>query len=281
MTRRIDLDSVRNHADTAATLTIVGGLTAAYAFHEPHSLVVPYVILVGGGLLLTQWCVGDRGRHDDAVGRLKDCGVLAGVVWWGWLAYGSIWEREHRLEGRGEHVASAAYAACGYWTVLRSTRGKPVYYAAVLTAYCALALIPLRSNVAQYMQAWDAALHVAAYVWTYFFTLYASVATGMEPRPARVVCASMWVLLVNRWWLAAAVPLWVLQLQGLANAYSRRPDAEALPSDRERRDGPRRVAAATTASTVGVRPVGARRYDGAGAAELFANAKHFRVVDLP
>jgi len=94
MTSRVDLDSVRTHAQTAATLTVVGSLTAVYAFHEPHSLVVPYVLLTGAALLLMLWCGLSRER--DAVGRLKDCGVLAGVVWWGWLAYGSIWERDLR-----------------------------------------------------------------------------------------------------------------------------------------------------------------------------------------
>jgi len=112
---------------------------------------------------------------------------------------------------------------------MRSTAQKPVYYAVVLAAYGLGALIPMRSNVAQYLHAWDASLHVVVYLWTYFLTLYVSVATGMEPQPARVICSSMWVLLVNRWWLSTAVPLWVLHLQELAHVFSRRTTTAVPP----------------------------------------------------
>ena len=63
------------------------------------------------------------------------------------------------------------------------------------------------------------------------------VDVGGEAEAVHVVCASLWVLLVIKWWVHLVALLWVLQLQALVRFYSARPEEAEEPDDGDAEHG--------------------------------------------
>jgi len=227
MTHKVDFDSLRTHAHAICAVLLICTATAIYAFHSPHAKVIPFVILTSTlfsiGLAASTTYLGERTATQLLLCRMKRHSVLCALIWCAWLIYGSVWEANHRVGGAADAAASAVWVISGLWCTHRIYKRRPVHYAGVLLLQQCLLFIPLESSVAQYLPAWNVLVRVFAFVATYFFNLYARLATELSIDTAYLVCTSLWILFVNQWMLPALGIHWAAQLHGLSRFYSQRP----------------------------------------------------------
>lgn len=227
MPQTIDFDSVRTHAHAISTMTFTCTATAIYAFHAPHAKVIPFVVLtsvlVCSGLGLSTTYLEEHTSTQLALCQMKRNSVLCGLIWCGWLVYGSIWEEEHRLGGRQDLLCATIWLLSGIWCTLRIHRRRPVHYTGVLVLQTILLYLPLESSVAQYLPAWNVLIRVVLFGITYFFNLYVRLATQQCVDSANSISTSLWILFVNKWMLPVIAIHWMVQLHSLSRCYSQRP----------------------------------------------------------
>jgi len=231
MVKSIDFESVRTHAHAVATLLFIATATPMYAFHHPHSKVIPFIILTSVlacvGLGTSTQYLEEHTLVQHVLCQMKRCSVLCGLIWCGWLVYGSVWEREHRLSGSSDAIAALVWLLSGLWSTMRLYQQRTVHYVAVLGIQLCLLYFPLESSVAQFLPAWNVLIRVAAYVFTFFSNMYVRVAMEESVDPAHLVCTSLWILYVNKWMLPAVGIHWMVQLHALTKTYSKRPGPHA------------------------------------------------------
>lgn len=223
----IDFDSVRTHAHAITTVLLIATATGMYAFHHPHSKVIPFIILtsvlVCVGLGTSTLYLQEQTAVQRLLCQMKRSSVLCGLIWCGWLVYGSVWEREHRMSGYWDTITALVWLLSGLWSTMRLHQQRTVHYVVVLGIQLCLLYIPIESSVAQFLPAWNVLIRVTAYVLTFFSNMYVRVATEESVDSAHLVCTSLWILYVNKWMLPAVCIHWMVQLHALTKTYSKRP----------------------------------------------------------
>ena len=234
----IDFDSVRTHAHAITTILLITTSTGIYAFHHPHSKVIPIIILTSVliciGLGTSTLYLEANSAVQRILCQMKRSSVLCGIVWCGWIVYGSVWERSHRLSGFQDTMVALIWLLTGMWCTLRLYQQRTVHYVGILGIQIILLYIPIESSVAQFLPAWNVLVRVTAFVLTYFSNMYVRVALEESVDSAHLVCTSLWILYVNKWMLPAVNIHWMVQLHALSTTYSRRPkrsDAHEDPID--------------------------------------------------
>ena len=230
----IEFDSVKTHVHSLTTILLVGVHTSIYAVHSPHSHIIPYVLLTSSYGLGAVWMSTQQflpNPSTQLVCTMKRNGVVGGILWWLWLVYGSIWEREHRIGALSGWLVEGTYAALGLWSTVRHMQRRSVWYALVLGSYAALFFCPTVGNTAQYIEPLDALVRVCGFVVLFYTNLYVQLATRREVESAYLFATTMWMLMVNKWLVVLLAPHLALQLRMLSDLYSKRPEAESDESD--------------------------------------------------
>ena len=81
----INYDSIRTHLHTMTTVGVVLAESIAYAFHEPHSPVIPAVVVSSAMLFGLVWWstqyLSMTTMTDITLCRMKQHGVRCGFLW--------------------------------------------------------------------------------------------------------------------------------------------------------------------------------------------------------
>jgi hypothetical protein len=250
----INYDSMNTHAHTAATVFIVTTHTTVYAFHHPHSHIIPWVLVSSSIMLGLLWssteCLPGSSAVENTLCRMKKNSVNCGFLWLVWLVYGSIWEQDHCYGGTSGYIVTSVYVVLGLWCTVRVVQSQTVYYALVLGCYALLLYTPPISGVSQYMPGPDLMVRVMAYVLTYFLNLYVRLMLDSTVDGAYLLTTTTWILMVNKWMLPLVGLHWMAQLRRMVSIYSQRPneDATVLPSHRQKHATPVVVTASPPAA---------------------------------